>query len=147
MRASRSVTLSLFGWLCLGASACTPPAGPPDPFSGGLSPAREGVRTYRVRFEVACDHCQITYMIGPQATHARGEQVWSENLRLTPLQRTALRVTAAPEEDGRPIRYMRIIVDGDVVAEQSCGTCRDRTSELIEADRTPMSVETVIPRG
>jgi len=63
------------------------------------------------------------------------------------MQRTAVRLTAAPETDGRPIRYVRILVDGDVVAEQGCGNCRDGTVEAIELTYEPMSVETIIPRG
>ena len=86
-------------------------------------------------------------MVGPNASSARGEQVWSRNVTLTPIQRTALRLTAAPETDGRPIRYVRILVDGDVVVEQGCGNCRDGTVEALEQTYTAMSVEAIIPRG
>lgn len=127
--------------------SCTPRPGPADPFAGGVSSSRQGVRQYRVRFEVACDDCSITYMVGPNATHAKGDQVWSRNVTLTPLQRTALRLTASPEEDGRSIRYLRIIVDGEVVAAQGCGNCRDGTVEALEQTYQSMSVEAVIPRG
>jgi len=133
--------------LVIGVAACTPRPGPPDPFAGVASSKREGVRQYRVRFEVACDHCSISYMVGPSATSAKGRQVWSRNVTMTPLQRTALRLTATPEEDGRPIRYLRISVDGDVVAEQGCGNCRDGTVEVLDRSYTTMSVEAIIPRG
>jgi hypothetical protein len=129
------------------AAACTPRPASPDPFAGVVSSSGEGVRQYRVRFEVACDRCSINYMVGPNAASARGEQLWSRNITLTPMQRTAVRLTAAPETDGRPIRYVRILVDGDVVAEQDCGNCRDGTVEAIELTYEPMSVETIIPRG
>ena len=75
------------------------------------------------------------------------DQTWSRTLTLTPLQPMAVRVTATPERDGRPIRYVRILVDGDVVAEQGCNNCRDRTAEVLDRSHTAVSVEAIIPRG
>lgn len=77
----------------------------------------------------------------------RGRGEAKARVGLTPLQRTALRLTAAPEEDERPVPGVRIIVSGDVVAEQGCGSCRDGTTEVIDTNRQALSVETVIPRS
>ena len=82
--------------LVLGVAGCTPRPGPPDPFAGVVSSSREGVRQYRIRFEVACDYCSITYMVGPTAKSAKGRQVWRQNFTMTPIQRTALRLSATP---------------------------------------------------
>jgi hypothetical protein len=66
-------------------------------------------------------------------------------MTFTPLMPMAIRLSATPEPDGRPIRFLRISVDGEVVAEVGCRECEDRTTELTRSDRTTRSIETVIP--
>ncbi len=127
-------------------TSCTPRLGPADPFSGGRSPAREGVRRHIVRLEVGCDYCRIRYFVGAESFDETNRQVWSERLDLTPLIPTAIRLSATPMEDGKPIRWTRILVDGEVVAEDGCNNCRDATAEALSNDRRTMSVETTIPR-
>jgi len=125
--------------------ACTPPPGPADPFSGGVSPARDGVRQYTVRLEVGCDYCVITLNVGPDRETRSEQQVWSRRLSVTPLQPTAIRLSATPVEDGRSVRWVRIWVDGELVAEDGCRDC-DATAEVLSRDRNTRSAETVIPR-
>lgn len=132
--------------LVLATAACSPRPLPADPFAGGRSPVREGVRRTQVRLEVGCEGCDVRYWVGPEATNARANRSWSKRLDLTPLMRTAMRLSATPREAGRPIRYLRIIVDGDVVAEGTCSACGDRTAAILSDDRTTVTIETTIPR-
>lgn len=131
--------------LVIALASCTPRPLPPDPFSGGGSSSREGVRQYRVRLEVGCDRCTIQYWAGPDSRQDSGDQVWSRHLTFTPLMPMAIRLNATPDLDGRPVRYMRISVDGEVVAEVGCDECEDRTTELTRTERRTRSIETVIP--
>jgi len=99
-----------------------------------------------VKLEVGCDYCRIRYFVGAESFDETNRQVWSERLDLTPLIPTAIRLSATPMEDGKPIRWTRILVDGEVVAEDGCNNCRDATAEALSNDRRTMSVETTIPR-
>lgn len=131
--------------LATALASCTPPRQAADPFSGARPSSREGVRQYRVRLEVGCDNCTVQYWTGPNSRQESANQVWSRNLTFTPLMPMAIRLSATPEVDGRPVRYVRISVDGEVVAEVGCNECEDRTTELTRRDRTTRSIETVIP--
>lgn len=137
--------LGVLGAVVLLLSSCTPRPGPPDPFAGGASARREGVRVTRVRMEVVCDGCSIRYFVGPNSTETSSDQVWSHSLNLTPLMPTAIRLLATPTVDGKPVREMRIWVDGDVVASMGCVSCRDGTNEIVNTDRSTKSIEVVIP--
>lgn len=131
--------------LTAGLAACTPPRPAADPFSGGGSSSREGVRQYRVRLEVGCDNCLVSYTLGPNTQQESSSQLWRRNMTFTPLMPMAIRLSATPDPDARPIRFLRISVDGEVVAEVGCNECEDRTTELTRRDRTTRSIETVIP--
>ncbi|MEM7415481.1 MAG: hypothetical protein AAF389_08305 [Gemmatimonadota bacterium] len=135
----------VLGVLVLLLTACTPRPGPPDPFAGGASARRDGVRVTRVRLEVVCDGCSIRYFVGSNSTQASADQVWSHSLNLTPLIPTAIRLLATPTVDGKPVREMRIWVDGDVQASMGCSSCRDGTNEIINTDRSTKTIEVVIP--
>ena len=131
----------------VGLLSCTPrrTGSGSDPFAGGASRSRSGVREYRVRLEVNCDGCRIQYWVGPGAADAGADQLWSQQFTLTPLQPTPVRVLATPREGGGTVRYVRIFVDGEIVAERGCPDCRDATAEVLTTDRGTVAAEVVVP--
>lgn len=146
-RRRRSRWLALVSAAALGAciTSCTPRPRAGDPFAGGGSGTRTAGRSYRVRLEVNCDLCLVQYWVGPTTRDASADQLWSRTLSLAPLQPTSVRLQATPAEGGRSIRYVRILVDGEVVAEQGCSDCRDATAEAFSNDRSTVAAEVVIP--
>jgi hypothetical protein len=100
--------------------------------------------TFRVRMEVECDGCSIRYSIGTESRRTSANRVWSETERVTPLIDTPIRLEATPDS-GRPIRSVRLWVDGELVDEVRCDGCEDTTRSTIEGvgGRT-MSVKTVL---
>ncbi len=123
-------------------TTCTPNRGPSDPFGEGTPAAREGQRTYRVRLEVACDRCLITYMIGTSSDAARsGQNGWNRSFTLSPLMRETIRLTASTSPTGGDLRAIRISVDGEVVARDDCGG----NLAGITGISCTLTAETVIP--
>ena len=100
--------------------------------------------TYNVRMEVECDECNIRYSIGTQTRRTSAGKIWSETERVTPLIDTPIRLEATPDS-GRPIRSVRLWIDGALVAERRCDGCEDTTRSTLEGVRArTMSVETVL---
>lgn len=116
-----------------------------DPFTRGSSAGpREGVKTYRVRIEVACDQCLIQYWLGPQrvsVTPGPADQIWSRRVSRYPLQREAIGVRASTGLEGGEVVFVKIYVDGDVVAEAYAERGDIRGAETVP--RT-LSTETTI---
>jgi hypothetical protein len=141
-----NVTLrqALIVLLGLGMASCNLPRGgtASDPF--GRAALRRSTMTFRVRMEVECDGCSIRYSIGTESRRTSANRVWSETERVTPLIDTPIRLEATPDS-GRPIRSVRLWVDGELVDEVRCDGCEDTTRSTIEGvgGRT-MSVKTVL---
>lgn len=137
-------TLAPLALACLLATCTTAGRAPSsDPFAGEGSTTQRG-RTYRVTLEVACESCRVNYQVGPRGQQASARGMWRENLRLGSLQRTAIRLTATAHEGGTSVRGVRILVDGESVAEAGCAAC-DPTSERLGSAGRSFTVETVIP--
>ena len=121
---ARVLTLAAVA-LALAASSCTPRRTSRDPFAGAEGTRREGVRSFQVRLEVGCDRCLIRYDLGPsQASDVagRGDIVWSRRFERYPLQPEAIRLTATTGREGGPLSFVRIYVDGEVVARETADT-------------------------
>lgn len=142
-RWTRATFVLVAAALTAACSSTRPP--PADPFAGGRSPARDGVRRHTVSLEVGCEGCDIQYWVGPERSNAGASSTWRRRLDLTPLQPTAIRLSATPRRAGAPVRWVRIVVDGEVVAESTCSACGDRTAAMLGDSRTTVSVETEIP--
>ena len=129
--------------ITLAMCACASRSGPRDPFAGRGSPARQGVHNYRVRLDVACDRCLISYSIGPENERLQASRAgWRRSFRRRPLIPEAIRLTASPSPGGLAARFVRILVDGEVVAVADC-EC-DPAAQASAGFQRTLSVETVI---
>ncbi len=126
-------------------SQCTTPGRPgADPFAGGGG-SSGGVSSYDVVLEVACERCRVSYQVGPRGGQDVATGSWRERMRLRPLQRTAIRLTATGHEGGGSVRGVRIMVNEETVAEAGCGAC-DATATQLGNPQQSFTVEAVIPR-
>ncbi len=128
-----------------GLAQCTTPRRPPaDPFvSGGSSSG--GVSSYDIVLEVSCERCRVSYQVGPRGEQDVATGSWRQRMRLRPLQRMAIRLTATAHEGGGSVRGIRIVIDDETVAEAGCGAC-DATATHLGGAQQAFTVETVIPR-
>ena len=130
--------------LLLALATCTPARRQRDPFGEGSSAAREGQHSYRVRLEVVCDRCLITFMIGASGSSLRSSGTgWTRSYTRFPLMPEAIRLTASTNPAGGELRAIRISVDGEVVAYDECGG----TTAGITGDICTLTAETVSPPG
>lgn len=124
---------------------CTTPRRPgDDPFAGGGGSDR-GVSSYDVLLEVSCERCRVSYQVGPRGEQDVATGSWRQRMRLRPLQRMAIRLTATGHENGGSVRGVRIVVNDETVAEAGCGSC-DATATHLGNAQQAFTVETVIPR-
>lgn len=115
-----------------------------DPFAVGEgSSAGAAAPNHFVRFEVSCDTCVIRWSVGGRGGGVRDEALWSERVAVTASAespRTA-RLTAAPTAGARGVSWIRISVDGEVVAEardeSASGRERDPTGSVTVTTRVP----------
>jgi hypothetical protein len=102
----RSISLAVL----LAACAVTPSV--EDPFAGGGDSRRSGTRPYRVRLEVVCNQCAITYSVAGRIQSAGAvAPVWRQSFDRYPRFPEAIRLTASGDVD-----RIRIYVNGAIVA-------------------------------
>ncbi|HUF74996.1 MAG TPA: hypothetical protein VMM35_01900 [Longimicrobiales bacterium] len=130
VRVFQSVATSLV----LVLAACAPARSSADPFAeaGSADRPRSDARPYRVRLEVVCEYCAITYSVAGRITSAGATTpIWRWTLDRYPRFPEMIRLSAS----GR-VERVRIYVNGAVAASAS--------SELGD-DNATLEVETVIP--
>lgn len=103
----------------LAVVGCAPPPGDPfaapDDSRGGEAPA-----AHQVRFEVSCDECRVAWSLGARSGGASAsEALWSRRvpLRVDPDGSVIARVLAAPTRGRGPVSWVRIRLDGELLAE------------------------------
>ena len=116
-----------------------------DPFAGGGGSSGRGARTFDVLLEVACDQCMVSYQVGIRGEQESVSGSWTQRLRLRPLLRTAIRLSATASQGSSGVRGVRIRVDDETVAEAGCAPC-DPTALATGSTGRSLTVETVIPR-
>lgn len=106
--------------------------GPPD-----------GPRRYRVRFEVKCDQCTIQWAVGPYNGTDTDRGLWSHRAAviLSPGDRTTASLMASPVPGSDAVSWVRVRVNGDVVAQASS----DSPRAFRPATPGPLTVEARIP--
>ncbi|NNL30424.1 MAG: hypothetical protein HKO77_05345 [Gemmatimonadetes bacterium] len=143
IRAGRQCFVLLF--VAVLAQCTTSRRPPADPFAGGGGASGGGVSSYEVVLEVACERCRVSYQVGPRGEQDVATGSWRQRMRLRPLQRTAIRLTATGHENGGSVRGVRIVVNDETVAEAGCGAC-DATATHLGNPQQSFTVETVVPR-
>ena len=89
-----------------------------DPFAGGTSSESRNRPAIRVRLEVVCNQCLITFTAGGERGSARpvqDDQVWSYRIVRYPIGQEMIELRATTAE-GRSLERVRIFVNGDLVA-------------------------------
>ena len=110
--------------------------------------AKEGYSrtTHRVRFEVSCSGCLISWRAGwDQETVVASEQrgLWSRSVFVhTDLGESVATLSASPGQSGRLVSWVRIRVDGKIAAQE---TNDEQTAVRGQRSRKTLSVETLIP--
>ena len=116
-----------------------------DPFAGGGGSSGGGTRSFDVLLEVACDRCMVNYQVGARGDQASASGSWRQRMRLRPLQRVAIRLTATASQGSSGVRGVRIRVNDETAAEAGCASC-DPTALATGSTGRSFTVETVIPR-
>lgn len=116
---------------------------PSDPF-GSAGAGGEGSRSYLVLFRVSCDACSIRWSVGPEVGAVSDTALWHhrERVAVLPGQPTVARLTAAPMPGAKAVSWVRISVDGEVVAEASSDGSGGADQRL---PPRPLSVEVPVP--
>ena len=118
----------------LAVAACAPVRSSADPFAeaGGGDRPRGDARPYRVRLEVVCEYCAITYSIAGRITSTTASSpIWRWTLDRYPRYPEAIRLTA----NGR-VERVRIYVNAEVAAS---------AERRLGDENVTLQVETVIP--
>ena len=134
--------LRLLAYAVLAVAACGPPR-PANPFSG--PPAREGgdpATRRRVRLEVSCESCLITWRVGFQQDSERSKGHWSRALTVYVEPEGAMAsLSATPASDARRgVAWIRVHADGDVIAEE-----RGDPDAVVTRSGQTLTVEVLIP--
>jgi len=125
-------------WFALG---CWSPRGG-DPFQDATTAPRQGEEgggseLHRVRFQVSCGGCNVNWSVGFDSGSASESDLFSQvvSVRLFRNETTPARVFAIPDRGGADVRWVRILVDGEVVAE----------AEASPGGTGELGVEAIIP--
>jgi hypothetical protein len=114
----------------LAACALTP--SPDDPFAAS-SGGRRADRRYRVRLEVVCNRCAVTYFLDGRIESASPDRpLWRATFDLYPRFTEAIRLTASGQVD-----RVRIYVDGALVASRASRMGDDNVVLEVEATVPP----------
>lgn len=114
--------------------ACAPVRSAADPFAeaGDEGGAPGNARIHRVRLEVVCEQCAVSYSVAGRSTSAGAiSSIWRHTLNRYPAFPEAIRLQAS----GRVSR-IRIYVNGDLAAS---------AESTLGADNVVLQAETVIP--
>ena len=133
--------LALLGSCLILVSCATRPQSPFDDPWGER--AREAGTFHRVRFEVMCRQCMISWRVGMEGETLEERRTWSHAVYAYPHAGEAFAtLSATPIPGSGPVGWVRIRVDGKIVAEEKNdeGTGGDPGTPL----RT-LFVETSIP--
>lgn len=112
------------------------------PFGTGTSD--RDPESHLVRFEVSCGQCAINWEVGGRMGRTDDRGTWSRSVRVRATQENPVvaRLVATPLAGSRPVSWIRIRVDGDVIVEAS-------TEGLAGVDamasRRPLQVRTRVP--
>jgi hypothetical protein len=121
--------------ITLAASGCVSSSRSGDPFADAADSQRaelSGGRLYRVRLEVVCGGCTVTYSIAARMSSAvPATPVWRATYDRYPRFPEAIRLSATGE-----VEAVRIFVNGDLVAFQE---------RRAAGTYGTLSVETVVP--
>ena len=121
--------------ICL--SACALPGRPDDPFAAAGEAQRPSSRAYRVRLEVLCGGCTITYSIAARILSSTSDgPIWRMTFDRYPRFPEAIRLSASGE-----VESARIYVDGEVVASQERRPAGSYGTLTVEAVVPPPSAE------
>lgn len=105
--------------LALASTACAPIPSSSDPFADAGGAERRGAdeRLYRVRLEVACEGCMVTYSVAGRATSEPATTpIWRRSLDRNPRFPEAIRLVASGN-----VARVRIYVNGEVAASAESG--------------------------
>jgi hypothetical protein len=96
-----------------------------------------------VRFQVSCGDCNVSWQAGTQRGGGVEGGVWGKNVvvYLQEGETTVARLDASPTPGGRGVSWIRISVNGKVVAEAT----REATVQGGSGSLRPLTVETPIP--
>ena len=140
-------------WACflaaLGAAlllSCGPPA-PKNPFDSSAGTKVGGAANrHRVRFEVSCRGCLISWRAGMDAETVRSgreRRPWSHAVTVyTDLGETVATLSATPDQTAGVVSWVRIRVNGEVAAEARND---EDTGVPDQRSRRTLFVETPIP--
>jgi hypothetical protein len=120
------------------------PAPPKNPFDGtaGRRPNSSAHR-HRVLFEVSCRGCAISWRVGHESGTAMDDGSWSHSTYVyTDFGETVATLTATPTQGGRPVRWVRIRVNGKIAAQERA---EDEPGVARPNSRWTLSVQTPIP--
>jgi len=134
----------------VGTTGCAIPQQARSPFDdrgsdGSGSQARPGgSSTFHIEFEVGCAGCMIVYSAGFESSSHQADEtdrIWSRSrsINLWPSEELPLRLVATPRAGGSSVRFVRILVDREVVASSG-----DDGGMTTAPDPGPLWVETVI---
>jgi hypothetical protein len=134
----------------VGTTGCAIPQQSRSPFDdrgsddSGSQTRPGGSRNFRVEFEVGCANCLIVYTAGHESSSHQAsatDRIWSRSrsIDLWPSEELSLRLVATPRAGGSPVRFVRILVNREVVA-----TSGDDGGMTTAPDPGPLWVETVI---
>ena len=135
--------LALLGSALILLSCATRTQNPFDA-SGGGKAGDSGVR-HRVRFEVVCRECQIAWRVGMDGETLTDRGSGSHSVTAFPqMGDTYASLSASPTPGAGPVSWVRIRVDGKVVAEAK----NDEATGVIDSNsRRSLYIETTIPAG
>ncbi len=135
--------LALLGSALILVSCATRTQNPFDASSGGK--AGDSAVRHRVRFEVVCRECQIAWRVGMGGETLTDRGSWSHSVTAFPrMGDTYASLSASPTPGAGPVSWVRIRVDGKVVAEAK----NDEETGVIDSNsRQSLYVEATSPTG
>jgi len=98
--------------------ACAPRV--QNPFQGPTGRnTGDPAQRHLVRFEVSCDYCAVAWNVQEQSGSESNRGLWSENVYVyVDPGGTQASLRATPSQGSAPVRWVRIRVDGEIVAEE-----------------------------
>ena len=133
--------LALLGSGLILVSCATRPQNPFDASWGGR--VGDSAIPHRVRFEVSCRRCMISWRIGMDGETLQEQRTWSHAVYAYPqMGETYATLSASPIPGAGPVSWVRIRVDGRVVAEEKYD---EDAGMSARTSLQTLSVETSIP--
>jgi len=98
--------------------ACSPRV--QNPFQGSTGRNRgDPTQRHLIRFEASCDYCAVSWNVQAQSGSESNRGLWSQNVYVyVDPGGTQASLRATPSQGSAPVRWVRIRVDGEIVAEE-----------------------------